>query len=101
MHARQPTNRKLARRWQHVGSTSVRRGSRMEPSRKEESLGYADRGRCAERHQSDAAAARFRDFIKGISVRNNAYGHAAKCDRTTRNTNFFLHVQNATREVKY
>lgn len=43
----------------------------------------------------------FRDFIKGISVRNNAYGHAAKCDRTTRNTNFFLHVQNATREVKY
>jgi hypothetical protein len=43
----------------------------------------------------------FRDFIKGISVRNAVYGHSAKCDRTTRNTNFFSHVQNATREVKY
>jgi len=45
----------------------------------------------------------YRDFLKGISTRGDAYGHTAKCGRNTLNTNFFAHVQgaSASREVKY
>lgn len=43
----------------------------------------------------------YRDFLRGISVRGDTYGHTAKCTRSTLNFNYFAHVQNATREVKY
>ncbi len=43
----------------------------------------------------------YRDFLRGVSVTTSVYGDAGKCARTTRDTNYFSHVRNDTREVKY